>query len=43
MTATAEIALGLGLEVWFSPAFFEYQPEETTSRLVRGRPRGIGP
>lgn len=34
MTATTEIALGLGLEVWFSPAFFEYQPGETTSRLV---------
>jgi hypothetical protein len=34
LTATTEIALGLGLEVWFSPAFFEYQPSETTSRLV---------
>jgi hypothetical protein len=34
MTATTEIALSLGLEVWFSPAFFEYQPPETTSRLV---------
>ncbi len=34
MTAVAEIALGLGLEVWFSPAFFEYSPEETTARLV---------
>ena len=34
MTAVAEIALGLGLEVWFSPAFFEYPPEETASRLV---------
>jgi hypothetical protein len=34
MTATTEIALGLGLEVWFSPAFFEYQAPETTSRLV---------
>ena len=34
ITAVAEIALGLGLEVWFSPAFFEYSPEETTSRLV---------
>jgi hypothetical protein len=34
LTAVAEIALGLGLEVWFSPAFFEYSPEETTARLV---------
>jgi ABC-type thiamin/hydroxymethylpyrimidine transport system permease subunit len=34
MAAVAEIALGLGLEVWFSPAFFEYSPEETTARLV---------
>jgi hypothetical protein len=34
MIATTEIALGLGLEAWFSPAFFEYQPAETTSRLV---------
>jgi hypothetical protein len=34
MTAVAEVALGLGLEVWFSPAFFEYSPEETTARLV---------
>ncbi len=35
MKAAAEIALGLGLEVWFSPAFFEYSPEETASRLVK--------
>ena len=34
ITAVAEIALGLGLEAWFSPAFFEYTPEETTSRMV---------
>jgi len=34
ITAVAEIALGLGLEVWFSPAFFEYSPEETASRMV---------
>ncbi len=34
MTAVAEIALGLGLEVWFSPAFFDYSPEETATRLV---------
>ena len=34
MTAVAEIALGLGLEVWFSPAFFEYSLEETGARLV---------
>ncbi len=34
MTAVAEIALGLGLEVWFSPAFFEYSREETAARLV---------
>ena len=34
MTAVAEIALGLGLEVWFSPAFFEYSLEETAARLV---------
>jgi hypothetical protein len=34
ITAVAEIALELGLEVWFSPALFEYSPEETTTRLV---------
>jgi len=34
LTAATEIALGLDLEVWFSPAFFEYSPEETTTRLV---------
>jgi hypothetical protein len=34
MTAVAEIALGLGIEVWFSPAFFECSPEETAARLV---------
>ena len=34
MTAVAEIALGLGLEAWFSPAFFEYSLEETAARLV---------
>jgi hypothetical protein len=34
LTAATEIALELGLEVWFSPAFFEYEPPETTSRLV---------
>ena len=28
------VALDLGLEVWFSPAFFEYGPSETASRLV---------
>jgi len=28
MTAVAEIALELGLEVWFSPAFFEHSLEE---------------
>jgi ABC-type thiamin/hydroxymethylpyrimidine transport system permease subunit len=34
MTAVAEIALGLGIEVWFSPAFFEYSLVETGARLV---------
>jgi hypothetical protein len=34
MIAATEIALSLGLEVWFSPAFYGYQPSETTSRLV---------
>jgi len=34
MTAVTEIALSLGLEVWFSPAFYEYPSPETTSRLV---------
>jgi len=33
ITAATEVALGLGLEVWFSPAYFEYSPEDTTSRL----------
>ena len=34
VVATTEIALGLGLEVWFSPAFFGYTSSETASRLV---------
>lgn len=34
MTATTEIALSLGLEVWFSPAYFECQPLPNSSRLV---------
>jgi hypothetical protein len=34
VTAAAEVALSLGLEVWFSPSFYGYQPSETTSRLV---------
>jgi hypothetical protein len=34
MTAVTEIALGLGIEVWFSPAFFEYSLEGTAARLV---------
>jgi hypothetical protein len=34
LAAASDIALGLGLEVWFSPAFFEYPPKETSSRLV---------
>ncbi|HEY2888458.1 MAG TPA: hypothetical protein VGJ17_07565 [Candidatus Limnocylindrales bacterium] len=34
LTGVAEIALDLGLEVWFSPALFEYSPEETAVRLV---------
>lgn len=34
LTAAARIVLDAGLEVWFSPAIFEYPPEETQSRLV---------
>jgi hypothetical protein len=34
LMAATEAALGLGLEVWFSPACFGYPPEETTTRLV---------
>ncbi len=34
MTAVTAVALGLGLEVWFSPAFFEYSPEQTAARMV---------
>jgi hypothetical protein len=34
LTAVAEVALNVGLEVWFSPTFFEYSLEETTNRLV---------
>jgi hypothetical protein len=34
LTAVARIVLDAGLEVWFSPAIFEYPPEETQSRLV---------
>jgi hypothetical protein len=34
LTVVTEIALESGLEVWFSPAYFEYSPDETTTRLV---------
>jgi hypothetical protein len=34
LTTASKVALDVGLEVWFSPAFFEYPPEETASRLV---------
>ena len=34
LMAATEVALGLELEVWFSPACFGYPPEETTTRLV---------
>ncbi len=34
LTAVTQAALDLGLEVWFSPWFFEYPPDETTSRLL---------
>jgi hypothetical protein len=34
LMAVAEVALGVGLEVGFSPALFEYPPEEMTDRLV---------
>jgi hypothetical protein len=34
VTAVAEIALGLGREVWFSPAFFGYSLEQTAARLI---------
>ena len=39
MTVVAKIAVGLGLEVWFSPAFFEYSLEETAAHWWQ-RPRG---
>ena len=34
LSAVASVTLELGLEVWFSPAYFEYSADETTSRLV---------
>jgi hypothetical protein len=34
LTAVARVALDLGLEVWFSPAFFERPLKELASRLV---------
>jgi hypothetical protein len=34
LTAVAEVALNVGLEVWFSPTLFEYSLEETTNRFV---------
>ena len=36
MTAVREVALGPGIVVRFSPAFFEDPPGETTSRLWGG-------
>jgi hypothetical protein len=34
LVAVSGAALALGLEVWFSPALFEYPPEETARRLI---------
>jgi hypothetical protein len=34
LIAVSKAALGLGLEVWFSPAFFEYPAKDTASRLA---------
>jgi hypothetical protein len=34
LMAVTRLALELGLEVWFSPAFFDYPPSETASRMV---------
>jgi len=34
LAEAAKVALSVGLEVWLSPAFFEYPPKETSSRLV---------
>ncbi len=42
LTAVAEIALDVGLEVWFSPTFFEYSLDETTNRLVTAAKSAAG-
>ncbi len=42
LTAVAEIALNVGLEVWFSPTFFEYSLEETTTFLVTAAKSAAG-
>jgi hypothetical protein len=34
LDATARAAVELGLEVWYSPAFYEYSPADTAARLV---------
>jgi hypothetical protein len=42
LTAVAEIALNVGLEVWFSPTYFEYSLEETTNRFVAAAESAAG-
>jgi len=42
LIAVTEVALQAGLEVWFSPAFFEYPGAETASRLVAAA-AAVGP
>ncbi len=42
LTAAAATALNLGLEVWFSPTYFEYSLEETTNRLVAAAKAAAG-
>jgi hypothetical protein len=42
LTAVADIALNVGLEVWFSPTFFEYSLEETTNLLVTAATSAAG-
>jgi hypothetical protein len=34
LVSTSEIALELGLEVWFSPMYFNYEMEETSAKLI---------
>ena len=42
LVAVAQIALDVGLEVWFAPSYFEYSPLATSARVVAAA-RAVAP